>query len=81
MKKERFYGNVSVFTILMESEQVISGYARNEELITALDKQDYGSKFRMYFSWLKERFYDEVKKQRVIKIAAINLSNIFKFND
>lgn len=83
MRKEKFYNNVSVFTILMERKSTISGYDRNEELIIALEKQNskYDTKFRIYFSWLKERFYTEVKRQRLQKIAAMNLSKLLKFND
>lgn len=81
MKLSRFYNSLSIFDILTESERVISGYAKNEELIAALDGADYDERFPLYFGCLKKKFDIEVEKQRSRQSAAISLSNIFKFND
>lgn len=77
----KFYNNVSIFNILMSSDKVISGYARNQELVQALQERDYDHVFPIYFSWLKKRFYAAVEEQRLQKFAAISLSNIFGLGD
>lgn len=81
MKQMKFYNNVTIFGILMDSEEVISRYARNEELVQALGEVDYESKFPIYFGWLKKRFYAAVEKHRLWKTAAEFLSDVFMFND
>lgn len=55
--------------------------ARNEELVEALEKENYERKFPIYFTLLQKKFYDEVERQRLRKRAANVLSNIFEFND
>lgn len=81
MKQVRFYRNVSVYSILMDSEKIISKYAKNEELVKALGKEDYDSKFPMYFACTKKRFQTAVKKRRLRNTAARILSKLFMFND
>lgn len=60
MKEIKFYNNVSILSILMESEHVLSGYARNEDLIEAFEKKDYGKMFPINLPTLKKRFYAQV---------------------
>lgn len=81
MKETKFYNNVSIFTILMGSDKVISGFARNEELVQALEAEGYVNMFPVYFPLLKKRFDAEVKMQKVRKLAAMSLSDIYKLND
>lgn len=81
MKNAKFYKNVSANRIVTGSKKEVSALARNEELIKALETEDYENKFPIYFAQFKKRFQDEVPKQRSRKIAARNLSNLFKFND
>lgn len=81
MKQMKFYNNVSIFHICMGSEKNIRGYARNAELVKALEMRGYGDEFPIFFAPLKERFYLEVKKQRMRNAAKNVLSDIFKFND
>lgn len=79
--KVKFYNNVSVFNILMDGDDVISGYAKNNELLKALEQTDYCRQFPLYFPWLKRRFYDQVKKQKLRSMAAEILNEIFMFPD
>lgn len=81
MKTTKFYNNVSIFTMMMGSDQVISGFARNEELAQALEEKDYGSMFPIYFTSLKRRFYAEVTEQNLRKSAEISLASLWKLND
>lgn len=81
MKVTKFHNNVSVFSILMDSEKMLFAYARNENLVRALEKNNYDNTFPIYFPLLKKRFYAEVKKHRLRKNAATILSNVFMFND
>lgn len=81
MKETKLYNNVTIFNIFINSGKAISAYAKNEELVKALEEEDYDSMFPMYFAWLKERFHKEVKKQRLRKGEAKILSDIFMFND
>lgn len=81
MKRTRFYNNVTIFNVLMNSEKVISGFARNEELLEALEEGDYGAQLPIYFSSLKKRFYTRVEKHRSRNLAAQIVSKIFKFNN
>lgn len=83
MKGIKFYNNVSLYSILMNSKRQMGGYARNDELVKVLEAQDYESKFpQAIFASLKERFDEEVMNQRTRKYAANNiLSDMFKFND
>lgn len=81
MKRDKFYGNVSIFSILMDSERVISGFARNEELVRALEENDYRKQYPIYFACLVKRFYAQVKKQRFRRAAAIILQEIFMLSD
>lgn len=80
MKELKIYKNVSVFGVLMGNTRVVAGYARNEELVKAFEEKKYDN-FPIYFSWLKERFLLEVKRQTLRKSAAQSLFWIFKFND
>lgn len=45
MKNTIIHNNVSVFNILMDSEESISRYAENEELVAALERKDYDNEF------------------------------------
>lgn len=81
MKTTKLYDNVSIFNIFMGSEKKISGYARNEELVGALEKGNYEMQLPMYFPSLKKRFYPKVDKHRLRVPATKIVSNIFKFND
>lgn len=81
MKETKFYNNLSLFNILTESKKVIAAYARNQELVDALEGNDYESKFPVYYVWLKNRFDIEVKKQRLRSAAAKVLGDLFKLND
>lgn len=60
MKGTKIWKDVSVFNILMDSKEAISGYARNEELMKALEGKDYDNEFPVYFTLLKKKFYAEV---------------------
>lgn len=81
MKEARFYNSVTLFHIFMSSDSVISGYARNEELVRALEENTYDNSFPIYFSSLKKRFCTIVERQRLRDSAAKVLSIIFDFND
>lgn len=81
MKAAMFYSKVSVLRIFLANDAVLSGYARNEELVKALEENRYENKFPIYFSSLKKRFDAEVLKQRSRNRAAETLSNLFQFND
>lgn len=80
MRKTKFYNNLPI-SILLRSRKVISGYARNEELVYALSNEAYDSQFPILFSSLKKRVYAEVEKLRLRRPALNSLNNIFKFND
>lgn len=81
MKEVQFYNNVTVFNVLMGSDKVISGFARNEELVEALEKSDYGDQYPKCFAWLKKRFYAQLPKHRLRANAAKILSDLLGFND
>lgn len=81
MKLAKFYNNVSIHDIFMGSEIVISNYAKNEDLIKALESGTYEERFPIYFTDLENKFHTEIEKQRLRRAAAISLSCIFKFND
>lgn len=81
MKEAKFYNSVSVFDIFAGSKQMISGYAKNEELIEALKVGDCEKRFPIYFTPLIKRFYVEVSRQKLRKLAAKILGNLFEFND
>lgn len=84
MKKPKFYSELSV-SFLFKSKKLISGYARNEELIEAfseaLTKNDYGKEFPIYFVSLQKSFDAIVKLQKLRDHAAKILKNIFNFVD
>lgn len=80
MKTTKFYHNVSIFNILMGSDQVLSGLARNDELVKTLEENDFENDFPIYFEYLKGRFYVEIGKQKLRNVAAKILSNVFMFN-
>lgn len=80
MAETKFYNDVSILDILTGTKRAISAYARNEELVQALQMNDYDKKFPEYFSWLKKKFYDEVNRERFRKTAAKILTNVFCFN-
>lgn len=81
MNVTKVYDNLAILSVLMNSDKVISGHAKNEELIKVLDEKDYENTFPIYFTWLKKRFDVEVKKQRLRKTAAKILSNLLNLND
>lgn len=62
MKQTKFYNNESVLNVLEGSDKVLAGYARNEELVKALEKNDFDNKFPIFFHWLQRRFDDIVRK-------------------
>lgn len=78
MKETQFYSGVSVFSIFAESAKVVSGYARNDELVRAFEEHDYNKEFPTYLAWLKWRLDFIVKKQKTRITAAKVLSNLFK---
>lgn len=81
MHVNRFYGNISFLNILVKSENIIAGYARNDSLVKALfEENDYESKFPTYFGSLKARLSTEVLKQRSRILAAKTLSNLLNFD-
>lgn len=45
MKEKKFYNHVSVFSVLMDSDKIVAGYARNEELVRALEESDCEQQF------------------------------------
>lgn len=81
MRGTKFYNELPLSHILLKSKQVISGYARNEEILKALEGKDYYSEFPIYFSYLKRRFDVEVEKQRLRAPAVNILSRVLKIND
>lgn len=81
MKNTKFYNNVCILNILIGSKKVISAYARNHELLEALEEKNYAEMFPVYYARLQKRFYIEVDKQKSLSNAANILSNIFKFID
>lgn len=82
MKAAKFYHDVSVHEItFIENVKAISGYARNEELVEALERGACENRFPIYFNHFKKEFYIEVDKQRLRRSAAETLSELFKFND
>lgn len=80
MKAAKFYHTVSIFDILIARGDVLSGYARNEELVKALEENEFDNNFPMYFSWLKKRFDYEVQRQKLWNAAAKILSHLFALN-
>lgn len=64
MKEIQICGDVSVFNILMDSDESICAYVENEELVEALGERDYDHEFPIYFPWLKKRFCVEVEKRK-----------------
>lgn len=81
LKVTGFYNNVSIYDVFMESKRVVSRYARNEELATALGVKYYDECFPIYFRSLKDKFDVRVEMQMLRKTAAKTLGNLFKFND
>lgn len=81
MKEAKFYNNITLFNVLMDSDKVISGYARNHELVKALERNQYQKKFPIYFASLRKRFYIEVNRQKSRNIMAKKLAKLFKIND
>lgn len=81
MKDTKIYDNIPLYTIFMGGRQKMCGYARNKELIEALEAQDYENKFPIYFGLLKRRFLVEVEKQKLRSAAAEILSTLLQFND
>lgn len=81
LKETKIYNNVAISTILMGSSKVISGLARNKELVQALEEVNYDNEFPIYFSWLRKRFYAEVRRQEFRKFVAISFNDIFRLND
>lgn len=81
MKHAKFYHNVTVFRIFMGSNREVCGFARNEELIQALEVQGYEHQFPIYFALLKKRFLVEVERQRLRNDAALVLRELLMLND
>lgn len=82
MKATKFYDDMSILQVLMLAPgKVMSRYARNEELATALEENNYENEFPIYFTWLKKTFDAEVARQRSRRAAANILSDIFNFNN
>lgn len=81
MKMAKFYKDVSVLDIFMESEKVQSGYAKDEKLVEALEKRAYGRRFPIYFPSLMKKFLAKVQRQQLQRTAAETLKCLFKFND
>lgn len=82
MKDTKFYEHVSVYKIFVGSKKELRGYARNEDLVSALDARVYENKFPIYFTFFNERFHAEVDEQKSRKIAASTLSlALSKVND
>lgn len=81
MEADRFYNNVSVLNILIGSDRVIFGYARNKELVEVLRRKNLKKLFPIYFTSLKKRVSAAVDAQRIRHAGAIILSDIFQFND
>lgn len=80
MSKIKFYNNVSILNVLTESK-VISRYARNGDLLRALEKVDCQNEFPIYFRMLKEKLDAAVKRLILQSNAATVLNNLFGFND
>lgn len=81
MKGTEFHDNVSAFSFLMASEDMISAYARNEELVDALEEANYDEEFPIYFASFKERFHTEVKRWRLRKSGATIISKLSNLNN
>lgn len=81
MKKTIFYNNLSVYNILTESDSLILAYARNDELVKALEKIDGEKRFPMYFDSLNARLRDAVCMQKLRAAAAKVVEELFEFND
>lgn len=64
MKTTNLHGDVTVFNILMDGEEFIAKYAGNAKLVRALEMRDYDNEFPIYFTWLKQKFYGQVDKQK-----------------
>lgn len=81
MKEVKFYKNVSLHEVFMESEKVVSRFARNEDLVDALKGGAYKDRFPLNFPCLEKKFLVEVERQQLRKTAAKVLSDLFKLND
>lgn len=73
MRRARIYNNVSVHDIFMQSDNVIAGYAKNEELVEAFESQAYKARFPIYFRFFSKRFRRIVGRQRLQGAAAKTL--------
>lgn len=81
LSETKFYHDLPISILLTSDEKVISGYARNDELVDALFDEVYDSKFSILFATLKRRFFVEVEKQSIRKAAFRILNDIFQLND
>lgn len=81
MRQATFYNNVSAFNVLLGSKKVISGYARNEELVKSFEGASFDTQFPIYSSSMKKRFHVGVERQRRRKPAARILSDLLAFHD
>lgn len=81
MEVTKFYNDLSVFSMLVKSNKVIGSYARNEELVTAFEKNCSKKKFPIYFGSIKKRVRAAVLRQKLLTPAAEALGDVFKFND
>lgn len=81
MKDAKFYNNVSAFNILTDTHKVISGYARNEELLKAFEEANFGNMFPIYGSAMIKRFCTAVERKTLRLPAAKILGDLLQFND
>lgn len=81
MGNTKFYNNFSVVNVLLKSQKVISGYARNAGLVKAFEECVDRSLFRIYFDSLKERLDTELARYKRRSDAAKVLSDVLMFND
>lgn len=81
MKKTIFYNNLFVFNLVSGNDRVISGYARNNELLKAFEEIDCENRFPIYFKSLKARLRTAVNMQRLLAAAAKVVEKLFNFHD
>lgn len=77
--KKRKIGNtlISYYSVLAEPLEVVSCYARNEELVTAFESSNCEQTFPLYQEQLRTKFNEAVKKRKRSDEAASVLSNWF----
>jgi ankyrin repeat protein len=76
------YNGITIFDLLVASTGVLSGYARNEELLAAFERLGRVKlEFPIYFNSVAKRLRKEARRQKLLWNAACILSDIFNFND